>query len=384
MARKTFNDYSPLFFRQEKLRRLLEDGTSLLMGHDTPLAPYLEEDGLLSLEKTRAFINRLLTSLNVYLFYARRSEMYDPESGEPFDDYYEMPKTELRYYSGFLYALLIETYINNAGKVSPARLTFGSLIKRAADTPHFDSYADMLRRRYLDPDEYLVTGGYETKADYYLGRKGDVYRELFTFYESALGKLKTAGLTDGAGRLLDSEPLPYLATQKQWDAMLKTVTAQESEARQKEIEDEEAWIAESSEAFEDDDYHETASREELDTFYRQIGYSDYEDYLESKRLSEEKAKAASERFLSLLQVIDLEEYRRYLKSCFLNVDCLYDEAHHIDAISGMINVFLADEGLSAISDAESFYPVFVRLESAFDRAKESKARPKSARRRDEK
>ncbi len=372
------DNYRALFFRQEKLRKLLEYGSALLMGHMVEIDGYMEEDGAFSLKKTEEFVDRLMQALQVYLFYKRRSKWEDDVHS--LTEYYRMPEDEEQYYRGYLYCTLITLYTEQAGKDDPVPVLFSDLVEKSRGLRLYPTYQDLLRQRYLDPDEYELAGGRFIPAEYALGPVPDLYRELCVFYDKAADFLKENKLTDQSGEIPVSASYPYCAKQQEWEAMLDSISETAKAKRQANIDMEQEWL---NAILEQD-------RAELEAWAASSGGEDgmeeafeaghsEEDDLRAAEL-ERKAEAAFERKKDILGKINLKRYWDYLRTVLMNQDSLYDQYNHVDAITGMINVFLMDEKVSILSDVDRFYSVYVRLESAFDLAGRSEGDRKADRR----
>ena len=352
-------DYEALFFRQEKLRRLLSGGSALLMGHGNAMNGYMEENGVLSLKRTEAFIEQLVASMRIYLSYRRQIELENDEIG-----YYKMQKEEEQYYRDYLYCSLISLYIEQALKNDAAKIPFSILIKKAQGLKLYESYQDLLRQKFLDPEEYSSTGGRFFFDELYLGSREDLYRDWCEFYDNSVEFLKKYKLTDASGKIPAKAAYPYCANRKEWQMMLDSLSEEVKKKRQKEIDDEEELLysmAENAirEAMKADGIH---AEGKLKLVRSTTGHMATEEF---------------ERTKNLLEKIDLRAYRNHLRRCLLNQDCLYDQYNHIDAVRGMINVFLMKEKASILSDADQFYSVYVRIESAFNYAEKLVAERKT-------
>ena len=361
MDKKNTNTrYSALFFRQEKLRRLLESGSSLLMGHMAAMNHYMEESGTFSPQRTEEFIEDLLKSMQIYLRYKRRTGRVDAEKGEWLVDYYRLREEEKQYYRDYLYCCLISLYVEQTEKPEPAEIPFSRLISMAHGLRLYGSYQDLLRQKYLDPGEYVPIGEHFAPAGISPGRKPDLYRELCDFYDRTVGFLKENMQSDLSGRIPAPMQHPYCAKRREWQQMLDSVSDEEKERRKKEIDAGRDVLNRMA---------EDALKEETEAQAQEPG----ESALQEDSLGEwdRKAKEAAKRKKELLGKINMKVYREHLRGCLLHQDCLNDRYDHIDAVTGMINAFLMNENVSLISDADRFYSVYVRLESAFDYAQKS-------------
>lgn len=351
--KKSNEKHEELFFRQEKLRTLLEDGESRIMGHMTPVNGYMEEDGAFSLKRTEKLVERLLDSLSVYLNFERRIKMIDLEGGEESIEYYAIPDEEKTAYKGFLYCSLISLYVERACNDNPGPVRFSALIKKAQEVRIYESYQELLRQKYLDPKEYTSIGIGWLDPQFALGRKPDLFRELCYFYDKSVEFLKEHKTPDLSGKIPPKAQYPYCAKRKEWQAMLDSVSEKAKKRRQREIDEEMEWLKDGQ-----------MSEEEAAAYLAEDVCSPEE--LQRRKEYEKKEKEAAERRKELLGRIDLKIYREYLRGCLLHQDFLFDQKNHVDAVTGMINVFLMDEKASVISDIDRFYEVFVRLENAIN------------------